>query len=126
DRFGLVEPFIVSAAHGDNPPKSGRGNGGRIRSIDAPMPTVSASGSDYALVQPIVNGYALDIHFRMLQPHELAAATSFPKSYVFTGTREDVVKQIGNSWTGELSFRLNVAAVADFAPARKRKLEAIA
>jgi hypothetical protein len=36
------------------------------------------------------------------------------------------VKQIGNSWTGELSFRLNVAAVSDFAPAEKRKLEAIA
>jgi DNA (cytosine-5)-methyltransferase 1 len=71
-------------------------------------------------VQPVVNGYVLDIHFRMLQPHELAAATSFPKTYVFHGSREDVVKQIGNSWTGELSYQLNRAAIEDFAPRARR------
>lgn len=44
------------------------------------------------------NGYyLLDIRFRMLQPHELAAAMSFPKTYVFTGNREQKVKQIGNA-----------------------------
>jgi DNA (cytosine-5)-methyltransferase 1 len=114
DRFGLVEPFIVPN-NTNNVPKS----------IDEPIPTVTGANR-LALVQPMINGYVLDIHFRMLQPHELAAATSFPKSYVFTGNREDVVKQIGNSWTGELSFQLNVAAIADCAPARKRRLEAIA
>jgi hypothetical protein len=30
-------------------------------------------------------GIALDIRFRMLQPHELARAQGFPDSYVFTG-----------------------------------------
>jgi DNA (cytosine-5)-methyltransferase 1 len=33
----------------------------------------------------------------MLQPHELAAAMSFPKKYEFTGNREAKVKQIGNA-----------------------------
>ena len=33
----------------------------------------------------------------MLQPKELAAATGFPKDYIFTGTKVDVVKQIGNA-----------------------------
>ena len=33
----------------------------------------------------------------MLQPHELAAAQSFPQDYQFTGNRADVVKQIGNA-----------------------------
>jgi DNA (cytosine-5)-methyltransferase 1 len=33
----------------------------------------------------------------MLQPHELAAAMSFPKTYHFVGNREKVVKQIGNA-----------------------------
>ena len=33
----------------------------------------------------------------MLQPNELAAATGFPSDYVFTGTKVDVVKQIGNA-----------------------------
>lgn len=72
----------------------------------------------------MIDGYVLDIRFRMLQPHELAAATSFPKSYVFRGTREDVVKQIGNSWTGELAFQLNRTVVEDYAPKRARKRSA--
>jgi DNA (cytosine-5)-methyltransferase 1 len=41
--------------------------------------------------------YLLDIRFRMLQPHELARAMSFPKEYKFHGSREQVVKQIGNA-----------------------------
>ncbi len=39
----------------------------------------------------------LDIRFRMLQPHELAAAMGFPAHYHFTGNREAQVKQIGNA-----------------------------
>jgi DNA (cytosine-5)-methyltransferase 1 len=113
-KVGVVEPFIF-ANRTHNAPKS----------IDEPVPPL-CTGDHIALVQPVINGYVLDIHFRMLQPHELAAATSFPKTYVFTGTREDVVKQIGNSWTGELSFKLNVAAIEDFAPARRRRREAVA
>jgi DNA (cytosine-5)-methyltransferase 1 len=119
DRFGLVEPFLVGY-HSER-----AGERKRVHDIDEPLPTQSTENR-YALVQPVINGYVLDIHFRMLQTHELAAATSFPKTYVFTGTREDVVKQIGNSWTGELSFQLNVAAIQDYAPARKHRIEAIA
>jgi site-specific DNA-cytosine methylase len=48
------------------------------------------------IVQPVTGSY-LDILFRMLQPHELADAHSFPKHYVFTGTKEDQTAQIGNS-----------------------------
>ena len=33
----------------------------------------------------------------MLQPKELAAATGFPDGYKFTGTKCEVVKQIGNA-----------------------------
>lgn len=40
---------------------------------------------------------AVDIRFRMLQPHELAAAMSFPADYRFSGNRGQVVKQIGNA-----------------------------
>lgn len=114
DRFGVVEPFIVPN-NTNNVPKS----------VDEPLSTVTGANR-LALVQPVISGYVLDIRFRMLQPHELAAATSFPKSYQFTGTREDVVKQIGNSWTGELSYQLNRAAIQDFAPAQKRRSKAVA
>jgi len=38
-----------------------------------------------------------DILYRMLQPPELARATSFPEDYVFAGTKTDVTRQIGNA-----------------------------
>lgn len=63
---------------------------------------------------------------RILAADLFCGAGGASKSYVFRGSREDVVKQIGNSWTGELAFRLNVAAIEDFAPARKRTLRATA
>jgi DNA (cytosine-5)-methyltransferase 1 len=40
---------------------------------------------------------ALDIRFRMLQPHELAAAMGFPDGYAFAGNRGEQVRQIGNA-----------------------------
>jgi DNA (cytosine-5)-methyltransferase 1 len=42
----------------------------------------------------------------MLKPHELAAAQSFPRDYIFTGTRGDVVKQIGNAVCPKVSQAL--------------------
>jgi DNA (cytosine-5)-methyltransferase 1 len=38
-----------------------------------------------------------DIGFRMLEPHELAAAQGFPAGYSIHGSKADQVKQIGNS-----------------------------
>ena len=55
------------------------------------------TGKDrYGLVIPQWSAL-LDIRFRMLQPHELSAAMSFPKTYSFAGNREQKVKQIGNA-----------------------------
>lgn len=48
----------------------------------------------------------LDILFRMLQPHELAAAMGFAPDYVFVGSRENRVKQIGNAWPNGLAEAL--------------------
>ena len=94
-------------------------------SVDRPLRTVTATSSDMALVEPFLvsfygNGSAtpvsdpvptvttkdrfglveqadVDIRFRMLQPHELAAAMGFPREYEFRGNREGRVKQIGNA-----------------------------
>lgn len=41
--IGLVEPVLVNVAHGDNPPGSGRGNGGRTRSALDPMGSLTGS-----------------------------------------------------------------------------------
>lgn len=65
-------------------------------SFDDPAPTLTTH-ERLGLVLPVVNGKMLDIRFRMLQPHELAAAMCFPSSYRFEGNRSDVVRQIGNA-----------------------------
>ncbi len=119
---GLVEPFLVVVNHGQD-----AGYSRRTRSVDDPMPALTTSNSlgvaepylvkfngtgkansvdepldtistkdRFGLCIPQI-GAVLDIRFRMLQPHELAAAMGFPKTYVFKGNREQRVKQIGNA-----------------------------
>jgi DNA (cytosine-5)-methyltransferase 1 len=86
ESYAVAEPYIITIANGNK--EAGE-------SIDDPLATVT--GKDrFALCIPTL-GIALDIRFRMLQPHELAAAMSFPKDYEFTGNREAKVKQIGNA-----------------------------
>lgn len=94
NRLGLVQPFLVNY----------HGNGAAL-SLDDPLDTVDCRDR-FALVSPEVAAHAgvkgdvvgvLDIRFRMLQPHELAAAHSFPADYYFAGNRDDRVKQVGNS-----------------------------
>lgn len=87
--IGLVEPYLVKF-YGT----------GTAASVDNPLDTVTVK-ERFGLVRPIVviNGerYLLDIRFRMLQPHELAAAQGFRADYKFTGNKTEVVKQIGNA-----------------------------
>jgi DNA (cytosine-5)-methyltransferase 1 len=114
----LVEPFIMPLNHGKND--------NRAYSMDRPLPTVTSIDA-WSMVEPFLvkyngtgganpvsepidtitakdrfglvecDGYLLDIRFRMLQWHELAAAMGFPPEYWFAGNREQKVKQIGNS-----------------------------
>jgi DNA (cytosine-5)-methyltransferase 1 len=50
-----------------------------------------------SLLQTMAELHVVDIGFRMLQNHELAAAQGFPASYVFCGSKAAVTRQIGNS-----------------------------
>lgn len=80
----LIQPYLIKY----------NSTGGPL-SLDEPLDTISTRDR-FGLVVPQL-GAVLDIRFRMLQPHELAAAMSFPKDYKFTGTREQQVRQIGNA-----------------------------
>jgi DNA (cytosine-5)-methyltransferase 1 len=84
NRFGLVDPFLIKYY--------GAGNG--VSSTDDPVPTITTKDR-FGLVE-ISGKYQIDIRFRMLQPHELAAAMSFD-NYIFTGTKTEKIKQIGNA-----------------------------
>lgn len=79
--IGLVEPLIMNY-----------NRTGVCRPVSNPIPTVTTRDR-FALI----TAEDVRIGFRMLRPHELAAAQSFPANYVFHGTREEVVKQIGNA-----------------------------
>jgi len=128
-RFGLVEPFIVPITHaGQRPPHgideplrtvTGANRGElalaqpflvpnfsedghqtpRTHDIEAPLPTVTATGH-IQLATPALDGYRIDILYRMLHWRELAGATSFfdqGETYDFAGTGTEITKQIGNA-----------------------------
>lgn len=80
----LCEPFVIEYY--------GSGSGMQGQDINRPLPTVTCRDR-FGVVQQ----YGLDILYRMLQPHELAAAMSFPSDYHWTGNKSDVVRQIGNA-----------------------------
>ncbi len=87
--WGLLEPYIIEYY----------GNGG-ARSVKEPLPTQTTK-EKFALIQAQIKKqdiqYVLDIRFRMLQPHELAAAMSFSKNYKFQGTKSEITRQVGNA-----------------------------
>jgi DNA (cytosine-5)-methyltransferase 1 len=121
DDTTLVSPFLVE--HFSERP----GQRPRCRSVDRPLGTVTASRNRGSLIQPFLVQYngesgalsvdeplgsvttrdrfglvqprlaRLDIMFRMLSVRELARAQGFPDSFMFTGTKTDAVRQIGNA-----------------------------
>lgn len=112
--FGVCEPFLVKY----------HGNGG-ARPVDAPLDTIT-SRDRFGLVTPEIGEDAgevamLDIRFRMLQPHELSAAMSFPSDYEFAGNRDAKVRQIGNAVPVRLAAALCGSALSLSASARLRE-----
>lgn len=99
--ISVVEPFLT---------KYNRTATGGY-SVDDPLDTVTAK-ERFALVQPVVDGMALDIRFRMLQPHELSAAMSFPKGYAFAGNKGENIKQIGNAIDVSMARALGAAILS--------------
>ncbi len=85
------ELAFIAASFGERPTQPPR-----IHSIADPAPTICASGR-INLVEP---GQQYDILFRMLEPHELAAAMSIStpeRPYHFVGNKTQVVRQIGQA-----------------------------
>lgn len=82
------ELAFITAAFGER-----EGQAPRVHSIDRPAPAICATGR-LPLVQ--ADTRKIDILFRMLQPHELAAAMGF-EDYEFSGNKTERVKQIGNA-----------------------------
>jgi DNA (cytosine-5)-methyltransferase 1 len=91
------------------------GQAPRVHDIDNPAPAITATGH-VNLVEP---GPEYDILFRMLEPHELAAAMGFnteDATYEFAGTKTEKIKQIGNAVSVSKMKACVGAIMADAAP----------
>jgi DNA (cytosine-5)-methyltransferase 1 len=96
------ELAVIVASHGERP-----GQTPRVHDVEQPAPTICAKGrvdmaqgivADGGIIGP--DGAAYDILFRMLEPHELAAAMGFDTeeaAYEFAGNKTEQIKQIGNA-----------------------------
>lgn len=113
DRFGIVVPVTQS-------------NGGaQARDVDIdPLATMTtAKGGEFAVVETTAQ---YDILFRMLKPHELAAAMGFNTDdaiYEFAGTKTEKIKQIGNAVSVAKMKACVGAIMADAAPKRREPVE---
>jgi DNA (cytosine-5)-methyltransferase 1 len=111
------ELAFITAQHGERP-----GQAPRVHDIDQPAPTIAATGH-VDLVQATPH---YDILFRMLEPHELAAAMGFNTDdavYEFAGTKTEKIKQIGNAVSVAKMKACVGAILADAAPKRKPTVE---
>lgn len=91
--FAVAEPFLVPFY------TERAGQKTRTCSLDEPLDTVCTK-EHFGLAEPfLIDGEQvyLDIDFRMLHWRELARAHSFPDGYQFAGSRDDIVRMIGNS-----------------------------
>lgn len=98
------------------------GQSPRVHSLDDPTPTICATGR-VNLVEATPH---YDILFRMLEPHELAAAMGFnteDQRYEFAGTKTDKIKQIGNAVSVAKMKACVGAIMADAAPKRKEPVQ---
>ncbi|MEN0652433.1 MULTISPECIES: DNA cytosine methyltransferase [Hyphobacterium] len=100
------------------------GQAPRVHDIENPTPTIAATGH-VNLVEGVEQGERqYDILFRMLEPHELAAAMGFTSdeyAYEFAGTKTEKVKQIGNAVSVAKMKACVGALCADAAPKEAAK-----
>lgn len=107
------ELAFITAQHGERP-----GQAPRVHDVDLPAPTIAAKGH-IDLVEATPD---YDILFRMLEPHELAAAMGFTSeeaTYEFAGNKTEKIKQIGNAVSVAKMAACVSAIMADAAPKAK-------
>lgn len=95
------------------------GQAPRVHDLAQPLPAVCASGH----VNLVEAEGRYDVLFRMLLPHELAAAMGFGRDYHFAGTKTEQIKQIGNAVSVE-QMEANVYAIMQDEASEPEFLEA--
>lgn len=111
---GLVAAFLVQYY------QSAKSNNSRP---DAPLPCVVTHDRHGLVVVKIAGEpfVIVDILFRMLRPHELAAAMGFPADYVWPKSQRDAVKLIGNAVSPPMATALLRAMLPAMWPRDERE-----
>lgn len=94
------------------------GQAPRVHDVEHPAPTIAATGH----INLIEGTPQYDILFRMLEPHELAAAMGFNRDdfrYAFAGNKTEQIKQIGNAVSVDMMCAEVKAIMVDAAPAHR-------
>jgi DNA (cytosine-5)-methyltransferase 1 len=85
---------------------------GICKSVDLPLDSVTTKAR-FLLVEPVSGeSVGIGVRTRILNPKELAASHSFPKTYKFAGNISDQTKQVGNSVPVELAAAHAEAALS--------------
>ncbi|SCM71553.1 C-5 cytosine-specific DNA methylase [uncultured Pleomorphomonas sp.] len=111
-RFGMVAPVTH------------RDGSDRARDVSEPLPTIT--GANRGELAFVAGTDRYDILFRMLEPHELAAAMGFigdGETYEFAGTKTDQIKQIGNAVSVAMMRAVVGALMADAPPRQEVEAE---
>lgn len=98
------------------------GQAPRVHDIEAPAPAICATGH----VNLVEATPQYDVLFRMLEPHELAAAMGFTDQesrYEFAGTKTEQIKQIGNAVSVAMMRAEVKAIMADAVPTQRTARE---
>lgn len=112
ESLALATPLLMRTAHGDS---DGRDPASRILDMHEPIPALTGS-NEFGIAEPAIEGYRIDILYRMLHWRELARATSFDDEgevYQFAGNATEITKQIGNAVPGRTSKALVRALMED-------------
>lgn len=82
--------------------------------ILTPFRALTAAGNQSLVThdEPVTDAEVDNCHFRMLEPHEIAAGMAFPHDYIWKGTKRSRVRMAGNAVTPPAARDL-VAAVVD-------------
>lgn len=116
------ELAVIVASHGERP-----GQAPRVHDVEQPAPTICAKGR-VDMAEGVIgsDGATYDILFRMLEPHELAAAMGFTSddaAYEFAGNKTEQIKQIGNAVSVAKMKACVGAIMADAEPRRRPATE---
>lgn len=112
----VVPPTVTTVDRRALVMRNNTGGAEMVTPVTEPVRTMTTKGHQSLLAPPAgaeLGAVAVDdVRFRMLEPHEVAAAMAFPADYVLLGNKRERVRMAGNAVTPPAARDLVAAVVA--------------